>query len=334
MIRRAGNAFAKAWRPLQRRPGSLLHANIVEGGAFYRIARGFFSNEGSVPFQPHIGVSKSYSSITNEKMEDFLVRNKIVHKLRPSGSIVVRECPFCNRPHQNKQSNLWTLNLKENNGAFLCFRCGTHGSWYDFVRFVLGDTINFDSKQNNDSMASSAEAEEELRIKSEKTLTVVEESVRLHMELLNLIERVERIEKEVEGSGEKNEKEKEDLGVLNNLETLRYLIGTENSSQRHLSTDTLRAYKIGIGEEAFKNDEGHLIRLPVVSFPLFRPTMKKGKKATDTNLIDNEIYDCVRAKVRGVGKENKHFQRFKPSGGHFGCFGLQLLKPDSKVGYK
>lgn len=122
--------------------------------------------------------------------------------------------------------------------------------------------------------------------------------------------------------------------TLVNMSTLEYLIGNESTDQRHLSIQTLKAYKIGIGEQLFKNEDGGYERVPVVNYPLFKPTLKKGKKDSDRNILDTVYHDCVRSKLRGVGKQNKHFQRFQPTGGHFGVFGLNLLKPDSKVEQK
>lgn len=42
-------------------------------------------------------------------------------------------------------------------------------------------------------------------------------------------------------------------------------------------------------------------------------------------------YEAVKLKLRGASKETKKFQRFKPTGGHFGVFGLNTLLEDSKV---
>lgn len=53
-------------------------------------------------------------------------------------------CPFCPKPHKNKVDNLWALNIKSNSGAFICFRCGTKGSWFDFKNILVGSGKNLD----------------------------------------------------------------------------------------------------------------------------------------------------------------------------------------------
>lgn len=287
--------------------------------------KNFNPTDENITYEPQIGVSKMYKEITNDKIEDFLSRNKITYKMRPTGAFVVKECPFCHKPHHNKPSNLWTLNLKENSGAFLCFRCGTHGSWYDFVRYIMGDSINFDNNSGAQGVVSkNAYTQAEIHERENKTAMVVEENVRLYDNMLEAVEVLEKL-------GETEEPTIEDVGDLSILESLRYLTGTETPEQRHLSVDTLKAYKIGLGVELFRNEEGGFTRVPIINYPLFKPTARKGKTQMNLNKIDTVKYDCVRAKVRGAGKEYKHFQRFKPQGGIFGVFGLNLLKPDSKV---
>ena len=56
------------------------------------------------------------------------------------------QCPFCPKPTMNDPSNLHKLYIKTTNGgAYYCFRCGSKGSWYDFVKryrgFSTGDEV-------------------------------------------------------------------------------------------------------------------------------------------------------------------------------------------------
>lgn len=329
------------------------NSNYFSEQTVNRLSAGF-SN--SPAFHSQVDVSKSYNGITNEKMEEFLTRQKLVYKVRANGQIVIKECPFCSKPHNNKVSNLWTLNLKENSGAFLCFRCGTHGSWYDFVRHILGDTVNFDKPMSSAHLLSQPifpnqtvgsndplneqtllrlQEEEELRLREEKTSLVIEDLQSAHQNMLHSIASLRQLETQAADTGDASAQADGRLdasGVdLQNLETLRYLISKTDPGARHLSEETLAAYKIGIGSDVFKTEGGESTSVPTITFPLFRPTSKKSKSETDCNILDNQHYDCVRAKVRGAGKENKHFQRFKPSGGQIGFFGLNLLRPDCKV---
>ena len=136
------------------------------------------------------------------------------------------------------------------------------------------------------------------------------------------------LERLVEG---KAETEEQDPKYILFGQIIRYLTMTETEDQRHLSIDTLKAYKIGIGEELFRDEAGDMVRVPVVNYPLYRPASKANKKEEELNIVDSKLYECVRSKLRGMGREHKHHQRFKPSGGHPGIFGLNTLKADSKV---
>lgn len=267
------------------------------------------------------GSEKTYSHVSKEQIESFLTRQQLVFKLRPSGYYAVKECPLCHKPHNNDLTNLWSLNIHGDTGGFRCFRCMNSGSWHTFVKEVYGDAINFERR---DAAGSDVDAISELRLKSEKTAKVVEESVRMHQQLLDAITCLE----ELEASDSDTVAQP---GLLSSLSTLQYLIGTDSNDQRHLSVETLKTYKIGIGEEMFRNEVGESTRVPVISYPLFRPTPKKGKSGMDLNAIDTIFHDCVRSKLRGVGKELKHYQRFKPTGGFVGIFGLNTLQPNSKV---
>lgn len=300
------------------RPTRSLRSAVVVGSRLRRFFENAAPQEG---FESQIGVTKSYAHVSNQKIEEFLERHNVKFKSRANGQFVIRECPFCPKPHKNVMSNLWTLNLKENSGAFLCFRCGNHGSWYDFVRFILGDTINF---EKSSPLGESRDPELEIRLKTERTAKVVEECEAYYQQLLRVVDQLNLIDNNPES-------ELTDPTLITHLSILQYLIGTEKTEQRHLSLETLKSFKIGIGEEIFKNEEGQPMRIPVVCYPLFRPTVKKGKAEKDLNMIDTLEYDCVRAKLRGVGKENKHYQRFKPVGGHPGVFGLNTFTAESKV---
>jgi Toprim-like len=46
--------------------------------------------------------------------------------------VVLRECPFCPKPTNDKPDNLYKLYLQVGRGAYFCHRCGAKGSWLDF----------------------------------------------------------------------------------------------------------------------------------------------------------------------------------------------------------
>lgn len=48
--------------------------------------------------------------------------------------IVVKECPFCEKPTRGRADNMFKLYIKIGGGAYFCHRCGAKGSWFDFKR--------------------------------------------------------------------------------------------------------------------------------------------------------------------------------------------------------
>ena len=47
--------------------------------------------------------------------------------------MVLKYCPLCSKPHNDDITNMWTLNIKSENGIYFCFRCGNYGNWTNFV---------------------------------------------------------------------------------------------------------------------------------------------------------------------------------------------------------
>lgn len=270
---------------------------------------------------------KSPYRISNSKILGFLKQNNMQYKISHTGQISVKECTMCSKHHKNQSDNFYTLNFKPNDGAFLCFRCGSYGSWYDFVRYMLGDDVNFEkephSKKNINEDPGDHVNEYEMR---NKTMMVIGECNSAYENLLEIEKFLENL---INDESSSIEEFSDNQRILSLSQSCNYLIGEQTNDQRFLSFETLKKFKIGLGEEAFKDEDGLMRRLPVIYFPFFRPS--KNKKKEDFSHLCDENYEAVKLKMRAVGKEYKRFQRFKPSGGHFGVFGLNTIEKDSKV---
>jgi len=104
----------------------------------------------------------------------------------------------------------------------------------------------------------------------------------------------------------------------------RYLTSLEEPSFRGIHKSVLEKYRIGVGKEKFRNDSDQLSWFDSVYFPLYAPKSKKqrekeaalGGNASDIERaeINTSDYEMVKMKVRAIGKENKHRQKFMPSG--------------------
>lgn len=86
------------------------------------------SGSGSIK-KPSTFVS-TYFKISQTEIKKFLDQHEMEYKL--SGQeFCVKDCPFCHDT-KDKPDNFWKLYIHQSSGAFLCHRCSTKGSWFDF----------------------------------------------------------------------------------------------------------------------------------------------------------------------------------------------------------
>lgn len=239
----------------------------------------------------------NFQKVNSEQIQNFLRDSNLEFKIKSNGQIVVKACPICPKPHNNIQNNLWTLNIKSENGAFLCFRCGNSGSWTDFVKEQMTGEMNFFPGSSSDS-GPTISHEQIMTFQSEKIINLEN----THKILASPIE--------VDSIGEIN---------LNRVKMLHYL--TNNSTGRALNYETLSKYGIGIGQELFKNVNGQNELVDCVYFPMF---CKEKPKKKDSFLM-------VKAKIRGLYSKDKHFMRIYPSNAKFGIFGIGFLSKQDNL---
>ena len=63
-----------------------------------------------------------------------------------SSHVVMKECPFCAKPTNDKPDNLYKIYIALGGGAYFCHRCGAKGSWYDLKSELGGFTVVDKSK--------------------------------------------------------------------------------------------------------------------------------------------------------------------------------------------
>lgn len=111
-------------------------------------------------------------------------------------------------------------------------------------------------------------------------------------------------------------------------DALKYLTGP-GEDQRGLSLETLKKYKVGLGSEKFTDQDGVYQSYDSVFFPLYAPkkdssslldgvkSIKSAKKlewlAELEQVIDTDMAQFVKMKVRAAYKQHKSKQRVKPS---------------------
>ena len=70
------------------------------------------------------------------EVANFLQTHKIYYR-EQNQNFVLKFCPLCPKPHNDDPTNMNTLSIKMPEGIFNCFRCGTHGNWFDFKNQVM-----------------------------------------------------------------------------------------------------------------------------------------------------------------------------------------------------
>jgi len=295
-------------------------------------------------------ISKFFE-IPNSEIFQFLDSLKLEYKTRSTGQIVLKYCPFCEKPHHNKPDNLWSLNLKPNAGAYKCFRCGHEGSWFDFKNILVGNgrvDLNIDS-------AMSYESQNKRKVVEKTNEPQLASDSWAYLRLKSLLQN--------------------EFPEIN-----KYLTGNA-PEERHLSLETLEKYKVGVGYETFLDENGEGVLLPCVYFPMFANRKDKnmifpknkskekpenvylelenqntnstgisetqesnpenlsiqGKQSIDLNSNESSVIEIndssnilVRTKIRAIFKKNKGHQRMEPSPGYWGLFGLNTVPARAK----
>jgi hypothetical protein len=78
-------------------------------------------------------------NLTATSILEYCGHHSISQDAKTSAShVILRECPFCSKPTNDKVSNLYKLHIKLGDGAYFCHRCGNGGSWYDFKAALGG----------------------------------------------------------------------------------------------------------------------------------------------------------------------------------------------------
>lgn len=99
------------------------------------------------------------------------------------------------------------------------------------------------------------------------------------------------------------------------LNGLKYLL-----YDRKLSLETLFEFKIGFGEELYRNEDNFMQRVVSIYYPMYAP------EDEGLFLFKHSEVKLVKMKSRGLFPGEKKFQRMIPSGAGFGVFGLNTLK--------
>ena len=257
----------------------------------------------------NIFVSEYNSSIqlSSQQIQDWCRSHGIDKGFRTTSShVILQECPFCTKPTNNKQDNLYKLYIQLGQGAYFCHRCGAKGSWFDFKTRLSSDNSNKkndrSSSYNNitsldNTFTSSPQKTKKLPLPNPKVAAM------FSTDLLD-----------------KEEADNDALGYLTNV--------------RGLTKATLRKYCVGRAYYKFPSEGGRYIQSECVTFPwtlrvseLQQQEALQNNKSMEPTASASEEFVTNRLKVRALS--NKAWQRLDPPGGGWGFFGWHTVPKDA-----
>ena len=227
-----------------------------------------------------------------------------------SDEFMIRECMFCPKPHYNKADNLYKLYacddtvtsryISKKTGAFICHRCGTCGSWFDFKR-KQGDLHNDQTEPSTllhsgpySNKISSSNSSPNSQTTSTTDMSSSTSS-QVYQFAYNAIKEYTT-----------NLREKVYPAVWKSL--------TDRTPQgRWLTEETLRKYCVGACQKTFIADNGESKTEECVVFPWI-------------SLQEDGSPLVHRYKIRSI--ETKAHMRLEPHGGDWGFFGWHTVPPN------
>jgi twinkle protein len=225
--------------------------------------------------------------------------------------VVLKECPFCDKPTNNKADNQYKLYVSTGGGAYFCHRCGSKGSWYDFKMKlggfeVVGIGDNQGATRATSSRRSSNQTDGRRTTQSTTAAPLPMPSKRLAAcYISSLVDQPETNQ------------------VLDYLLNVRGLLKT-----------TLRKYGVGRATYNFPSKEPNSPNTYVAAECVTFPWIMRGSEVKEQEALrgadynseqeqDEDHYVTRRIKARAL--QQKAWQRLDPPGGGWGLFGFHTV---------
>ena len=232
-----------------------------------------------------------------------------------SQHVVIKECPFCEKPTNNLADNQHKIYIKIGDGVYFCHRCGAKGSWNDFKRHLGGDAHD-NHDEDAEAWSETGHITMRPRIPApargyDRSMDTpgTAKSLPMPSEKLNSIYITSLLDQPTSN------------------DSLEYL-----TKVRGFTTSTLRKYGVGRGTYNFPGQDGRFVPAECVTFPWILPTDKVMEQeelrgCTTVQLPTTQAFVTRRIKARAL--ENKAWQRLDPPGGGWGLFGYHTIPEDA-----
>lgn len=290
----------------------------------------------------------SYYKFDPATIKDYLARKQFTDIRTSPGSnqLLIKECPFC-PDIKDKQDNMWKLNINMVSGLFNCYRCNSHGSWFDFQK-KLGDIVPVTETFGKPESASPVSSSSGSSTQSKPGETVKAEPIALKNKLGISIANLKKHPEVMQFLKKRGFTEKTIADYLVGAGTFRFLQEDEKKKQANPWIDL----KCVTFPWLARNSVNLPTPPPTLDAtngngkPLTKAALAKAQKAAeqsktvasgeskpeketvkerDLPTIESE-YDLMRIKYRPITV--KTF-RLDPTGGAWGLFGWHLVPDDA-----
>ncbi|CAM9302975.1 unnamed protein product [Chrysoparadoxa australica] len=210
---------------------------------------------------------------------------------------------------------MWKLYIGLNSaGAWMCHRCGTQGSWYDFKRRMGRPEIIADAHLaalpfSQGSPSPRAHPVSSSSHNPQSSVPPMPDQRRARSYAANLMENP------------------------SNQHVREYLTG-KGGGKRGLSPNVLYKYGVGCATYSFAGEDGY-VKAPCITFPwVMLPADLGGNKFNELRASlqkgGNSLpLDSIITRIKARSITNKGWQRLDPSGGRWGLFGWHTIPPEA-----
>eukprot|EP01084_Bolivina_argentea_P223014 377397_1 len=256
-------------------------------------------------------VSK-HAWMPHQDITAYLTQRLLEHK-RTGKEVVVKHCPFCHATN-GRADNLWKLYIEANGGAYMCHRCGSSGSWYDFKRKLSGFGEALGSIPSSLMLAPSLWSSSSSHQSFKQLDNIAAPKTTQDEPPLPAVIPDQRTVGSYPSSL---------MDHPANSDIREYL-----NSTRGLSDNVLCKYGVGCAEFHFAGEEVYE-KARCVTFPW---VMRQNDVTSETEwkrlgLSLSQKSTIVRIKARALRDKGK--QKMYPAGGLWGLFGLHTVPPEA-----
>jgi len=241
--------------------------------------------------------------------------------------VILKECPFCEKPTNDKADNHYKLYISVGGGAYFCHRCGAKGSWYDFKMKLGGYQVvgigqdpspnpqaasRKSSSRTSTGRASNSSRQRQGNAAAATSALPIPSQRLAACYISSLVDEPE------------------------SNQVLDYLIHVRGLLKR-----TLRKYGVGRATYNFPSKEPNSGNCYVAAECVTFPWIMRASQVAEQEALRGATFEwdskndassddpCVTRRIKARAMKEKAWQRLDPPGGGWGLFGFHTVPDDA-----